>query len=173
MTQGPDPRPAWNPYAAPLYEPIQPPVRDANHDLLAGRGARFAARMIDYLLFAATVLPIGAAVTFDHMSEAWLATAILPLLFTAYQCYLVTTSGQSVGKKLLGLRVVRQDGTPVSFVSGVVLREWVVFGIASVPVIGVLFRLVDSVMIFGEDHRCLHDQLAGTKVIPASLPLTR
>jgi uncharacterized RDD family membrane protein YckC len=67
----------------------------------------------------------------------------------------------------VGLRVVRLDGTPVDFVSGVVLREWVVFGIGSVPFIGMLFRLADSVMIFGEDRRCLHDQIAGTKVIPA------
>jgi uncharacterized RDD family membrane protein YckC len=168
MTQGPDPRPAFNPYAAPLYEPIQPPVRDANHAFLASRGARFVARLLDNLLFSATVVPTAAALFFiEHVSKVWLVTGVIPFLFTVYQCYLVTTSGQSVAKKWVGLRVVRLDGTPVDFVSGVVLREWVVFGVGLVPGIGMLARLADSVMIFGEDRRCLHDQLAGTKVIPA------
>jgi hypothetical protein len=36
-----------------------------------------------------------------------------------------------------------------------------------------VFRFADAVMIFGEERRCLHDQIAGTKVILASLPSPR
>jgi uncharacterized RDD family membrane protein YckC len=167
MTDGPDPRPAFNPYAAPLYEPIQPPVRGASNAFLASRGARFVTRLVDNVLFGATLVPIAAAVFIEHASSVWLVTGVIPFLFTVYQCYLVATTGQSVAKKWFGLRVVRLDGSPVDFVSGVVLREWVVFGVGLVPGIGMLFRFADSVMIFGEERRCLHDQIAGTKVIPA------
>ena len=173
MTQGPDPRRDYNPYAAPLYEPIQPPVRDANPGFLAGLGSRFVARLIDDVLFGVTLVPVAVAVIVDDVSRAWLATGVLPLIFMVYQCYLVTTTGQSLAKQWLGLRVVRLDGSCVDFVSGVFLREWLVFGIGAVPLIGMVFRFADAVMIFGEERRCLHDQIAGTKVILASLPSPR
>jgi len=45
------------------------------------------------------------------------------------------------------------------------LREWVIAGIGFIPGIGTIVSLVDVLMIFGQDQRCLHDRIAGTKVI--------
>lgn len=42
------------------------------------------------------------------------------------QVFFMTTRGQSVGKRLVGLRVTRADGSPVGFLRGVVLRALVV-----------------------------------------------
>jgi hypothetical protein len=35
----------------------------------------------------------------------------------------------------------------------------------AIPFVGNFVGLVDALMIFGEDHRCLHDRIAGTRVI--------
>jgi hypothetical protein len=34
-----------------------------------------------------------------------------------------------------------------------------------IPFIGNFVNLADALFIFGEEHRCLHDHIAGTKVI--------
>jgi len=39
--------------------------------------------------------------------------------------------------------------------------------IEQVPLFGGLFWIVDVCLIFGEERRCLHDYIAGTKVVRA------
>ena len=85
--------------------------------------------------------------------------------------------GQTIGKKALGIRVVRMDGSRVSFARFFFLRglamaviAWIVsaVGIAiHIPYIGNLVSLVDYLMIFGAAHRCLHDYVADTQVVTA------
>ena len=41
------------------------------------------------------------------------------------------------------------------------LRAWVTFFLGIVP----LFGIVDVLFIFREDRRCIHDMIAGTRVI--------
>ena len=72
-------------------------------------------------------------------------------------------NGQSIAKKLLGIKVVRTDGSPVSLGRLFLLRN-VVNGIISlVP----LYGFVDALFIFGESRQCLHDRIAGTVVLKA------
>jgi uncharacterized RDD family membrane protein YckC len=62
-------------------------------------------------------------------------------------------NGQSIGKRLLGIRVVRMDGSPVSLARIVFLRNLVP------ELIGAgcsLFGLVDACFIFADNQRCLH-----------------
>jgi uncharacterized RDD family membrane protein YckC len=79
----------------------------------------------------------------------------------------VSTTGQTLAKKWMGIKVVKTDGSPVNFVSGVLLREWILMGASAIPYIGSVVGIVDAVMIFNQARRCLHDQIAGTKVILA------
>jgi hypothetical protein len=37
--------------------------------------------------------------------------------------------------------------------------------VAMIPVVGGLISLVDIVLIFRRDRRCLHDHIAGTRVL--------
>jgi len=160
----PRPQPEYNPYAPPAFVATPPPERSSPQNL-ADRSTRFAGRVIDNLLFGLSLSPLLAGVFLGQNDPWWYATGIVPLLFAAYQSYLVATTGQSVAKRWLGLMIVRTDGERAGFLMGVVVREWVVLMLGFVPILGMLFRLADSLLIFGEERRCLHDYLAGTQVV--------
>jgi len=82
-----------------------------------------------------------------------------------YQWVLISRTGQSLGKKWTGIRIERVDGARITFGSGVFLRNWLPKLIGSVPYLGAIFHLVDSLYIFREDRRCVHDHIAGTRVV--------
>jgi uncharacterized RDD family membrane protein YckC len=106
----------------------------------------------------------------DFVAVAIICGLVLAMLLplNVYQWYLISKQGQTLGKKWLGIRIVKLDGSPVDFVSGVVMRSWLVGLMGFVPYLGGCFRLVDYLMIFTDERRCLHDQIAGTKVVVAS-----
>lgn len=63
--------------------------------------------------------------------------------------------------KLLRIRIVRLDGTNGEFFANVFVREIVNGFICIIPFYG----LVDMLLIFADDRRCIHDHLAGTRVV--------
>ncbi len=82
---------------------------------------------------------------------------------------MLTMRGQTVGKLLLRVQIVRAaDGTRAGFVRAVLLRAvlfpFIVFLMQLHP-LAQLLLLVDVLLIFREDRRCLHDLVADTRVI--------
>jgi uncharacterized RDD family membrane protein YckC len=94
---------------------------------------------------------------------------ILALLFilvvSIYQFYLLATTGQTIGKRMQQIRIVCVDGTRADWVKTIILRSFVT-NFAS-QFTGGLLGLVDPFFIFREDHRCVHDHIAGTVVVDA------
>ena len=82
------------------------------------------------------------------------------------QCWLLTKRGQTVGKRICGIRIVRMhdDGDP-GFVQVVLLRSFLPMLIRALPIAGFVFWVVDVCFILRNDCRCLHDHIAGTKVV--------
>jgi uncharacterized RDD family membrane protein YckC len=70
-----------------------------------------------------------------------------------------------VGKKLLGMRIVRSDGSRASAGRILGLRYTLGWVIASVPLVGSLYALVDALLIFRGSRQCLHDTIADTIVV--------
>ncbi len=139
---------------------------------LAERADRLWARVIDYL--AAAVVGIGMAVAIPglHGSAALIpavsACGLLLAGLFGYQLWLLTTEGQTVGKKAMKIKIVlTKDLSNGGFVVNVLLRGVVPGVIAMVPVVGMIFAVADPLTIFRDDRRCLHDQIAGTCVIKA------
>ncbi|HEY3756378.1 MAG TPA: RDD family protein [Opitutaceae bacterium] len=96
--------------------------------------------------------------------------ALLLLLGLALvQLLLLSFRGQTVGKLLVRVRIVRfPDGAPAGFTRAWLLRSVVMTLICEViPIAGNVIWLADILFIFRPDHRCLHDLLAGTIVVPA------
>lgn len=125
---------------------------------LAGRGDRLAAALIDGIAFVFVIyaLPLlGASFGFAFF---------LLLCFAGIQIYLLTTSGQTVGKRIMNIKIVKYDDeSEGGFVHNVLLRGIVNGIIGIIPFYG----LVDVLFIFRDDQRCIHDLIASTKVIKA------
>lgn len=133
--------------------------------VLAGRGTRLVAQIVDALIG----LPLGiiylvmVALTESEavaiMGIFLVITGVLGLV--AYQWYLLSTLGQTIGKRMLNIKVVKLDGTIGGFVTQVLMRGILNAFIGFIP----LYGLVDILFIFSEERRCIHDHIAGTRVI--------
>jgi uncharacterized RDD family membrane protein YckC len=143
----------------------------------ADRVKRLVATLLDSFIFAGPLgmvfgLGFGSFAGFHWgvgllsglglMSVAWLA------LFVS-QCYLLALRGQTIGKIVMGLRIVRfEDGGNPGFVKAVLLRTFLWWFVATLlPFVGPLVGVIGILLIFCDDQRCLHDHLAGTRVVNA------
>ena len=78
------------------------------------------------------------------------------------QGVLLESRGQTVGKKMVNIQIVRsKDGKNGGFVNNILLRTLVNGLIALIP----LYFLVDILFIFSDTKRCLHDRIARTIVV--------
>jgi len=177
-----DPEDRYNPYSPPTAGPsVVAAPDDAGQLILADRVTRLGARLLDGVLLLVTGIPalgfLFAGAAYDRVGTrpgafggnelmvlgGLLSVLLLPLI--GYQWYLLAKRGQTLGKRWTGIKIVKLDGSAVNFVSGVVLRNWVVAALGAVPYAGTCVGLVDTLMIFNDERRCLHDLIAGTKVV--------
>ena len=131
-------------------------------------GVRVGAGLIDLLL----LVGIDAAVLYLTLRVSGLQNTLedlrvlppvpfvgfLALLAFGYVAAFTVAGGQTIGKMMLNLRVIGDDGRPVDAAGGMLralgcMLVPITLGLSYVPV------LVTS------DHRALHDRLAGTRVV--------
>lgn len=91
--------------------------------------------------------------------------SVAPLLVMLTQWYLLATAGQTLGKKMLFMRIVTDDGQLPGFIRAVLVRNWVRGFLCAIPFFGGVFGLLDVLFIFSGSRKCLHDHLAGTRVV--------
>lgn len=144
---------------------------------IAEPSRRIVARLIDaaFLLvpiwiFGAVAVLSGTPWLFRFGIGLGLASGLVTF---AIDAWLLHRHGQSIGKRLLGLRVVRVDGSRASVLSLLFVRELAYRGFVWVPTVGVLLGLVDAFMLFSAQRRTLHDRLAGTLVLDVRDPAPR
>lgn len=89
------------------------------------------------------------------------------VVFALVQGYPLHANGQTWGKKLLSIRIVDLHGNTPPLVELLLKRYLPTHAIANIPCLGIIYALVDSLMIFRQDQRCLHDLIAGTRVVRA------
>ncbi len=170
----PAPSPAYTPPApaAPMaYEP-PPPAWDAAAPVEgepAGFWIRFLAYLLDSVIMSAIGLLIAGPIGFfafrvaserpelmmPLMGAAYLAVMAVSLL---YLLYFWGSKGATPGKKILGLRIVRDDGV-----------EPMGWGKAFVRILGymvssMVFSIGFLMIAFSKDKRGLHDIIAKTHV---------
>ena len=105
----------------------------------------------------------------DSVAGTIIATVVGILLYIAINGYLLVKYGQSVGKKIVGIRVIdSQTYQLLSFGKVVGIRYVAITLLTQIPFIGGLFGLIDVLFIFSADKRCIHDLMAGSIVIDAS-----
>jgi uncharacterized RDD family membrane protein YckC len=141
---------------------------------LAGVGSRFASALVDFtiqlIIIVALAVILGVGVGIDPGSNGWAGTAwILAvfLLFVGYDvAFEVLASGRTPGKRLNGLRVVRESGAPVTFTSSTVRNVLRLIDILP----GVYLVGIGSILVSSRNQR-LGDHAAGTLVVRERKPL--
>lgn len=137
---------------------------------LASIKSRTFASLIDLsigvlaLLLATFVLPQSPGNALSILGV--FASVAIVLGVIVYQAVLLSSTGQTVGKKLMQLRVINLiDRSNPGFVKAVLIRWWLPSLIYSIPYLGWVFWLADGLFVFKNDRRCLHDLMAGTQVV--------
>lgn len=135
---------------------------------LAGFWRRFAAYIIDAIIVGvATSIISGiiAAVSRGTLTDAggYTRNGVIGLILgIAYFGYMWSQSGKTLGYMALGIRLVREDGAPISFLlaAGRYVLIWLSFAICVIPAI------VSAFMIgFGQQKKAIHDYIVGTLVV--------
>jgi uncharacterized RDD family membrane protein YckC len=124
----------------------------------AGFWRRFASLFID----GAILLVVGSivALILPGGREGGLAQAVNALLGIAYQVYFFTSTGQTIGMKVLGTKLIDGNGGLLSMGSAVV-RVIGSYVSAIILFIGFLMMLWDG------KKQTLHDKMAGSYVVMA------
>ena len=167
MSSNPDPS---------AYLAVETPENVAFGYDVAGIGSRFLAALVDSLIILAAILAVnlagGLLANFlirplfndDDAVTAWLIGAAGLLAFAVlwgyYRFFELLWNGQSPGKRWVGLRVIRADGTPITLTESIIRN---------------LVRLIDFmpgyyglgvvVMFIDGRARRLGDLAAGTLVV--------
>lgn len=182
---GPAPPPAGGPYGAPPPPAGVPSGAGEDRraaaldDPLAGMpplgplGKRLAARVIDALLVGIPVgillwLTVGGYDTRDSGAAA-AQQLVYVVVYTGYEGLMLSRSGQTVGKRLLNIRVAMlEDGAVPRGVPG-----WFRAAVYALPVLlpccGTVFWLVNVLFCTWDRpwRQCVHDKAARTVVVEA------
>lgn len=167
----------FNPYQPTAASGIDPFEATAGTEVLAPRSERFVGALIDGLIQIALVVPLAfsaglviGAVFGDSgpvlvLSQV-LGAVIGAAVFLAINGYLLATQGKTVGKLVVKTKIVdRETGGLVPFAPLILKRYLWLWGVGLIPILNIFVPLVNALMIFRENHACLHDDIAGTKVI--------
>lgn len=180
-----------NPYTAPQTQPQNITAQtQPNYIELASRWARLGAACIDGIIMSVIFAPLiflllvlfpassgvetgsnlsNMSAASDSTMASFIIGSIGILVYVAINGYFLVKSGQSIGKKILSIQIVSRDTHQLlSFGKIVGIRYVATVIITQLPLIGRLFGIIDVLMIFGSEKRCIHDRMAGTIVIKSS-----
>lgn len=143
------------------------------HHQLASRGDRLLGAIIDSLIVSVVIFSVlFFSGVFTQLAEGKPISTIQEIfyaalgvgVFLAINGNLLAKHGQTVGKKIVGVRIVGEDDKYLPLLKLIGLRYLPVAILAYIPYGNVLW-FVDLAFIFRRDKRCLHDIIARTRVV--------
>ena len=147
----------------------------AGHSALkiASAWARLGAVWIDGFVL---IIPVGLIYYASYLNSGlplmefmrsptarWGTSGVMSILYILYEGILIARRGATVGKAAVGLRVVNPDGSAVG-TRGAWLRAASKYFFNYTQILGI----VDTLMVFTNRRRTLHDRVASTLVVEAS-----
>ena len=142
---------------------------------LASRGRRVVAALIDFVLVPLVAILIMLVTGVLEHAQDWAENAMpfarmLGLGFASYLLlngWLLGTRGQTAGKAIMGIAIVSTATSAKAPLWKLVLIRFWFF-----PALYLVFSpytaivpLIDQILIFGKNRRCLHDLLSGSSVV--------
>ena len=165
-----------NPYATPETNPIlQPSISEVAG--LATPGERFTGAFIDGLINIPIAIliwlglyMIGVIGSIADIKAIGLGYTILVSIISfsamiAIQWTFLKATGQTIGKRVAKTRIVTMDGKKPEVTDLVFKRYAFMNFIGLIPLVGSILSLVNVLLVFKSDRRCLHDMIAGTQVV--------
>ena len=160
---------AVNPYQTP-----QADITDANiaydEGELAERGTRLGAHLLDMIFFIIVMIPVFFVMDSRDDTTTMIAVSISViggLILIGFNINYLYQNGQTIGKRIVGIKIVRGDGQRCGLARIIFLRNFVIGILGNIPIVGPFISLADPLFIFRGDRRCIHDMIADTKVIVA------
>ncbi|HEY0386421.1 MAG TPA: RDD family protein, partial [Pyrinomonadaceae bacterium] len=154
---------------------IETPERVPLHFALASIGNRFLACAIDHglQLFAMTIIAIAFILVADFVdfegslksAPKWVYAILILVVFLIWTSYFIffewVWNGQTPGKRWLKLRVIREDGRPVTFWEAAVRNLLRIFDIMPFP-----FYSIGLICVFASNRdQRVGDMVAGSVVV--------
>ena len=125
---------------------------------LADLGPRFISGAIDGVILYVIKVVIALILGISGSNLANLISLVIALGYFVY--FWSMQGGQTIGKKAMGIKVVKADGSPITPTTAI-LRYIGYFINTIVIFIGWIWILIDS------QHQGFHDKIAGTLVVKA------
>lgn len=170
------PSPNANPYAPPsIASDIARPAPPGDGVVDATRSQRLMGSLLDALISLVILMPIQFATgMYDGFPKVAQPTFVQSLLWgsaglglwLAFHGRLAATSAQTIGKRVVGTRIVdARTGENAPFKRIFWSRLIPQHLVALIPYVGSVITLLNVVLVFRNDRRCGHDLIAGTRVI--------
>ncbi len=161
-----------------VYAPPESELETPTNEIpLASRWARLWGALIDTFIISVITFPLLYLTGYWDKSidqtisgsEMFLIAVLSLVAFVLLHGYLLAKHGQTIGKKIVGTRIVSRATDEILPLWKVfILRYLPVTAVGYIPMVGSLLVVINYLFIFGKSKRCLHDLIAGTKVVKAS-----
>jgi len=187
--------PGYRPPGGPFPYPVAAPAPRPHGLPLASPGARLVARLVDIVVVAVLALVANGWFLYQLAQESvalyeqmlanaepsaetagrvntltFLIAAVSAAVWLAYEVPSIANTGQTLGKRLLGIKVMRIETTDrVGF--GRALGRWTTLGLPTLlwPCygVGLILQIVDCLFVAFDRplHQALHDKRALTVVV--------
>lgn len=138
----------------------------------ATRGSRLGAYVLDVAIVVFPALLIVGVIGYVFETDeqrsvlfSGIGVGVSMLLFLILNIPLLYKYGQTIGKRIMGIRISRTDGSRAGLARILFLRYFLMGLVNAIPFLGVATSLLDPLMIFQKSRRCLHDLIADTVVV--------
>jgi len=172
-------------------EPIAPLPTPPAVDNSATRAKRLGAFLIDWVILAgfmgmlfeyldlaptqsmdmnAAIIEMAQKMSALPSADYWTLFFFPYVMFFLLHGYLLFNFGQTIGKRVMGIAIVTLDNRKPPFANLILQRYLTQWVLGMIPNFGIIIRALDVSAIFRDDKRCVHDLIAGTKVIDLRIP---
>jgi uncharacterized RDD family membrane protein YckC len=129
-----------------------------------GIGIRFVSLLIDSIILGIILGVVGGVVGFGAVAKGmipWWVGLIYFIIYIGYFTYLEGSQGQTVGKMVTKIKVVREDGKPID------MNQALIRNILRI-IDGLIVYLIGAILIWRSDKKQrLGDSIAKTVVVKA------
>lgn len=146
----------------------------AEQNVLASRWKRLWASLLDGLIMTIITLPVmyftGGVQALVQGAKPATAYSIMMgifglIVFILLNGKLLINNGQTIGKKILGIKITTLNGNLPKLKEHLLKRYAVFFIPGQIPFVGQIFAIINVLFVFGKQKRCIHDLVAGTRVV--------